>query len=491
MNNDQKPKSEFQADAKTEESVYERNEVLANRMSFFLISGLFVTFLLLFLIYSAEESKYPDYNYMPGLVLTGFSFIIFLFSILFILPERIRKGYVKYCLFFASELSIQLFVCVYGYNFTALAFAIPVLISNRYSSRKYQITVSVASVIIALAAPLVSMLAGQLFKYTFFDHNTLNFFEGTVITTGDSFYYSLLEHFNEIDWYYTYLDTFLEVSVGSAFLMALFVIINGLIMNRHRNSLSEKETMIRQEARTQESLSLAREVQKSALPGDGTVIPEKLEIRGKIISSEYVSGDFYDYFPVGEHKFCILIGDVSDHGLAPAMFMMSARNTLRTLCEILDSPKEIVSRANRILCERNDAAMFVTLWLGIIDIETGNVTYVNAGHPFPVLKTASGPVFEKESPISIPVGAFPDAGYEESSFRLSENDLLLLYTDGITEAENKAGEFFGKERLLESIKNAGASSSDIPGHIEGILKNYTESDTFRDDVTLLECIYKG
>ena len=343
----------------------------------------------------------------------------------------------------------------------------------------------------AAAIPVLCIWAGQIFKYVFFDHNQVNFFNGTVIEVGDSFYYSFIEHFDEIDWYYTYLDTIKEASIACLFMIILFVFVNHFVIKSHRKHLYENEILTVNKLKNERDLLLAKSVQESALPESNFADYDKLKIIGKMLPSEYVSGDFYDYFAIGEDKICLVVGDVSDHGLPSAMFMMSVRNTLRTICDILISPGEIMTKANKILCERNEVNMFATVWLGIINLKSGIITYVNAGHPFPIVKKSNGDVFTIECETNAPMGIFDDEVYNEYTYKLIQGDQIIIYTDGITEACNKEKSQYGDENFKKSIQSAGESDNDFVDDIVRDLVVYTNSTVFEDDVTLLMGKFSG
>ena len=474
-----------------EMTVYERNEYEVNARFLQFITGMFLFFAVYFAITYFQERSYSAFSLKGGIATAAFSFISVLMGFVAAIKSGLTDKRLKYILFFLSEISILAFACAYGFNYTAIMFAIPVLISNRYSSKKYNILVTVTSVITVIAAPILALWVGQLLKYVFFDHNTLNFYPGTVITVGDSFYYSVIENFDKIDWRYTYIDTIKETSISCLFMMSLFLFANMHSIKIHRKDLVEKEQLINSEAQKKRDLFLAKSVQESVLPGGDSPVPANMEMKGIMLPSEYVSGDFYDYFPVGEDKFCMMIGDVSDHGLPAAMFMMSVRNTLRTLCEILTSPGEIVRRTNKIMCERNEENMFATLWIGVVSLKTGEMTFVNAGHPCPIVKKAgSNEIKIVETAADVPVGLFDDTSYEEHSLTLEPGDTLILYTDGITEARNSTDEIYGDANFENSVRNAAENLEDLAECLERDLTAYTGSDSFKDDVTLLLGSYK-
>ena len=469
----------------TEESVYARNEYYANETFLILTIGVFIVSLISFITCYIEEYTYEFYSPIPSAFSIGTSFVAMVVSLILTMNGKLAKRHIKYCLFFITEITILVYIGVYGFNYTAIMFTIPILISNRYPSKRFQMVVSIFSIIMSALMPIICICLGQISKFVFFDHNQINFFEGTIIEVGESFYYSLMEHFDDIDWYYTYLDTFREASLACFFMTSLFVFINYLVVNAHRRSLYENETLIKNKLKGQRDLLLAKSVQESALPKANFTNYNKIKISGKMLPSEYVSGDFYDYFMIGKDKICLVVGDVSDHGLPSAMFMMSVQKTLRAVSETLTSPAEIVTKTNKIICERNEVNMFATIWLGIMDLNDGVIKFVNAGHPFPFVRKIDGEVIKLESETNAPVGIFDDEEYLEHSYQFIKGDEIIIYTDGIPEAEGEDRKQYGIDKLKESIKFAGNFEDKFVDDIINDLIAYTKSTNFADDVTLL------
>ena len=474
----------------TEQSVYEKNEYYANKTFLLLTNGIFIVSVIFFLVSCAEEHSYEFYSILPEIVCMGVSFLAMAISFVLTMNGRLYRRHIKYSLFFITEITIFVTSVVYGFNYTAMLFIFPILISNRYPSKRFQTVVSAFSIIMATAMPVLCIWAGRTFKYVFFDHNQVNFFEGTVIEVGEAFYYSFIEHFDDIDWYYTYLDTFKEASVACFFMISLFVFLNYHLIKSHRKHLSEEATLVNNKLKNERDLLLAKSVQESALPGNDLISDDKIKVIGKMLPSEYVSGDFYDYFKTNDGKICLMVGDISGHGLPSAMFMMSVRNTLRAISDVLTSPAEIMTRANKIICEQNEINMFATIWFGIIDNDSEIITFVNAGHPFPFLKKSNGELVPIKNETNAPVGIFDDEVYLEHSYRLTPDDEIIIYTDGIIEATDESGKQYGIDNFKKSIESAKNSGNGFIECIVNDLVDYTKSTVFEDDVTLLTVYVK-
>lgn len=208
-------------------------------------------------------------------------------------------------------------------------------------------------------------------------------------------------------------------------------------------------------------LDIATQIQMGAVPHDFSSFTERfaLDIAGFMRPAREVGGDFYDVFEVGERGVAFVVGDVSGKGVPAALFMMRAQSLLRQYLLETDDLGTAFTLANRQLCERNDAMLFVTAFACVVDTETGEVRYANAGHNPPVLKQNGKLSYLKCRP-GLVLGAMDVVKYREGRFACSPSDGLLLYTDGVSEAANAAEELYGEERLLETLVRIDASGGE-------------------------------
>ena len=213
--------------------------------------------------------------------------------------------------------------------------------------------------------------------------------------------------------------------------------------------------------RTATELDVARQIQMSAVPHDFDSLTEcfALDIAGFMRPAREVGGDFYDVFEVGERGVAFVIGDVSGKGVPAALFMMRAQSLLRQYLLETDDLDTAFTLANRQLCERNDAMLFVAAFACVVDTATGEVRFANAGHNPPVLKQ-NGKLGYLACRPGLVLGAMDVVKYHEGSFACSPGEGLLLYTDGVSEAANAAEELYGEERLLETLARIDASGGE-------------------------------
>ena len=246
------------------------------------------------------------------------------------------------------------------------------------------------------------------------------------------------------------------------------------------------------EKRIEQELEFARTIQEASLPKNFTFPRQDFEIYATMDPAKEVGGDFYDFFLVGMNKLALVIADVSGKGIPAALFMMRAKTNIHGLAESGLSPAEILYCANNTLCEGNDAEMFVTAWLGIIDLKTGKMQCANAGHEYPLLMPAGGDFEYVKDKHGLALAAMKGMRYKEYELQLNPGDRLFVYTDGIPEAIDENVKPYGPERLvriLNKVKNESISAV-LPAVREDIAAFTGDADQF-DDITMLGLVYHG
>ena len=241
------------------------------------------------------------------------------------------------------------------------------------------------------------------------------------------------------------------------------------------------------EHRYEKELEMARTIQLSALPKN-FVFSEIREIDLFALTepAREVGGDFYDFFFVGMNRLAIVIADVSGKGIPAALFMMRSKASIRSLAETGSSPGEIFYKVNNLLCEGNDADMFVTVWIGIVDLTTGEMCCANAGHEYPVLKRADGSYEIVMDRHGLPLAAMEEMWYTEYSLTLRPGDKLFLYTDGVPEAINENEEQYGTDRMLAALNTVmDEPMENTLFAVRNDMSSFVgEADQF-DDITML------
>ena len=253
-------------------------------------------------------------------------------------------------------------------------------------------------------------------------------------------------------------------------------------------------SFVRQQMRAQaaKDLEMAKDIQLSALPNVFPPFPEEqgFAIWASMDTAKEVGGDFYDFYFTGSDRVLFLVADVSGKGVPAAMFMMRAKTLIKSAAQTGKPIAQVFDDANDALCEGNSSNTFVTAWAGEININTGHVVYVNAGHSFPVVRRRGGCEFLKAK-TSLVLGAMPGIHYRVDELQLEPGDAIYLYTDGITEQPNAVGDAYGDERLLGLLSRSRRRGDALLKEVLGDVRSHAEGAEQADDCTQLVIRYRG
>ncbi len=246
--------------------------------------------------------------------------------------------------------------------------------------------------------------------------------------------------------------------------------------------------------RIQTELNLAANIQGSMLPSKFPPFPgkEEFEIYASMAPAREVGGDFYDFFLIDEDHLALVIADVSGKGVPAALFMMFSKIILNDFATLGLSPSEALRRANEKICASNPFDMFVSVWLGILDLKTGIVMAGNAGHEYPVVRQGNGQFELMHDHHDLVIGAMDGIPYREYTFTLTPGSVLFLYTDGVPEATNREQELYGTDRLVEALNRGGqVDPRKILEEVKEDVDRFVEGEAQFDDLTMLCVHYKG
>ena len=245
------------------------------------------------------------------------------------------------------------------------------------------------------------------------------------------------------------------------------------------------------EKRMEAELEFAKQIQSSALPNNFKFPRDEFELFASMDPAKEVGGDFYDFFFVDRNKIALVIADVSGKGIPAALFMMRSKTAIKSLAESGRTPGEIFEKANDTLCEGNDADMFVTAWIGIVDLETGRVQCANAGHEYPAIKRADGKWELFKDKHCLALAAMEGMPFKEYEFRIEPGDKLFVYTDGVPEAINSDEEQFGTDRMIEALNDAqNTGMQHILSFVRTRIRNFVDGADQFDDITMLGFDFK-
>ncbi len=255
---------------------------------------------------------------------------------------------------------------------------------------------------------------------------------------------------------------------------------------------NEKQKMDNQRIETE--LSMASAIQADMMPNIFPAFPERpdFEIYASMQPAKEVGGDFYDFFLIDDDTLALVIADVSGKGIPAALFMMVSKILVQNYAMMGNSPEKTLEAVNKQICSNNRENMFVTVWLGIIDLKTGELKASNAGHEYPEIKRADGDFSTLKDKHGFVIGGMAEARYSGYSVKMEKGSKIFVYTDGVAEAKNGDGELFGGERLSAALKKYGnGSPEEIIAGVEKEIKEFAGDAPQFDDVTMLCLQYNG
>ena len=250
----------------------------------------------------------------------------------------------------------------------------------------------------------------------------------------------------------------------------------------------------KEEVRVRTELDMASQIQKGALPDSFPAFPDRqeFELYASMEPAKEIGGDFYDFFLIDDDHLCLVIADVSGKGVPAALFMMASKIILADNAIMEKSPSEILYDSNNAICANNKLEMFVTVWIGILEISTGKLSAANAGHEYPALKKAGSGFAIFKDKHSFVLGGQEGMKYKEYEIRLEPGDKLFVYTDGVPEAQDPDGNMFQMERMINALnEDPDASPEQILGNVHGSIGRFVREAEQFDDLTMLCLEYKG
>ncbi|ACL17235.1 PP2C family protein-serine/threonine phosphatase [Methanosphaerula palustris] len=268
----------------------------------------------------------------------------------------------------------------------------------------------------------------------------------------------------------------IPIMLVNAIGMAIFVLMLG--------NVTHERSVLASQGRLEGELSVARRIQRAGLPA-GPLSWTAMQVAGRLEPALEVGGDFYDYFLVGDDQVFVTVGDVSGKGVPAALFMAMTASLIRSEAVPEATPSQVLAEVNRHLCRNNEAMMFVTIFCGVVTISTGRITYASAGHLPPYLLDRAGTVTPLTCVKAPPIGIRETTAYLDQEAMLPEGSALLLYTDGVTEAEGIDGEFFSMQHLCKVLsEQKGRTAEDVVSAIFDAVLTYEGALPQSDDITL-------
>ena len=235
-------------------------------------------------------------------------------------------------------------------------------------------------------------------------------------------------------------------------------------------------------------LDMAARIQQKILHQDFPVYPDdkRFDIYANMMAAKHVGGDFYDFFKFDDDHLAFFIGDVAGKGMPAAIYMAVCRTMLKAIGSEVQDPAKCLEKVNNMLVPESDISTFVTVFYGVLNVNTGELNYCNGGHNLPFLVTGDGSVKEIEDAGGLLLGKFEDAPYAMGTLKMNAGDTLVTFTDGVTEAENEEEQYFDEERLVAYLEKNPKKplGSQVKGLFLEVMK-FAGSATQSDDITVL------
>ncbi|MBO4854485.1 MAG: PP2C family protein-serine/threonine phosphatase [Oscillospiraceae bacterium] len=369
----------------------------------------------------------------------------------------------------------------------AILMVIPVVFSSRYFSRR----LTVFTAILSTAAFAGSAYWGA--THGMINLNIVILPAGRqIVTTGDFLGEAVKKAGAEDSMLiantmlFDYLPRWLMFSIAS--------VISCNIARRGRDMVVTQHEKDVKSARIESELHLATSIQADMLPNIFPAFPERSEfdIYATMDPAKEVGGDFYDFFLIDDDHLCMVMADVSGKGVPAALFMMASKIILANNAMMGKTPGQILTDTNAAICSNNREEMFVTVWLGILEISTGKLTAANAGHEYPAIRYANGAFELYKDKHGFVIGGMDGARYREYELTLTPGSKLFLYTDGVPEATDAREQMFGVENMLASLNgDASAAPEEILKNVRASVDGFVKQAEQFDDLTMLCLEYKG
>ena len=419
----------------------------------------------------------------PITVLVLFSPLLYVF----IWKDQLKKPRYKNFIIFSFVLVIGALNIILPKH-TFIAWALCILMTNHYYNTKIGTGVFIAVSLLSIPYMYASMFVGE------FDPNLL--LGNEVIKDGHAMYsegpaarYEMIKQLMDLG-YNPYLDCLFNYFLPRFAILFLVYFVSHALNKRTYKLLVSEIKVNTEQQKSKTELEVAKEIQLATLPGE-IETSKDIEIVAELRAAKEVGGDFYDYFKIDKDHTAIVIGDISGKGVPAAMFMMKTITCFRNHIGPNKTPAQILKQMNATLADHNHSQMFVTCFLAIINNNTGELQFANAGHNPPIIGSNYNYRFLK-CKTGFVLGALEDAPIVDETIQLQNGESIMLYTDGVTEARNPEGEFYGENRFLE-LMNARDYTCLVETHhaLKDDIERFIDGEDQSDDVTIITMKFHG
>ena len=405
----------------------------------------------------------------------------------FVFKDKLKRPGYKNFIIFSFVLAIAALNIILPKH-TVIAWALCILMTNHYYNTKLGTIVFILVTLLSIPCMYGSMFVGE------FDPNLL--LGNEAIKDGHALYsegpqarYEMLDQLLSLG-YNRYTDCLVDYFLPRAFILFLVFFVSFALNKRTYKLLVSEINVNTEQQKTKTELEVAKDIQLATLPSE-IETSKDIEIVAELRAAKEVGGDFYDYYKIDDDHTAIVIGDISGKGIPAAMFMMKTITCFRNHIGPNKSPAEILRLMNATLADHNYSQMFVTCFLAILNEKTGELKYANAGHNPPIIGSNLNFHFLR-CKNGFVLGALKDAMVTDETINLKNGECIMLYTDGITEARNDKGEFYGEKRFLELL-NARDYTCLVETHhaLKDDIEKFINGEDQSDDTTIITLKYHG
>ena len=469
---------------------YRANEADANKHMSFANAAAGLYMLLIWIFYLTGFFKsHSDITRILINIAFPIAVLILLSPLLyvFVFKDKLKKPGYKNFIIFSFVLAIAALNIILPKH-TVIAWALCILMTNHYYNTKIGTVVFVLVTLLSIPCMYGSMFVGE------FDPNLL--LGNEAIKDGHSLYsegpqarYEMLDQLLTLG-YNRYVDCLVDYFLPRAFILFLVFFVSFALNKRTYKLLVSEINVNTEQQKTKTELEVAKEIQLATLPSE-IETSKDIEIVAELRAAKEVGGDFYDYYKIDDDHTAIVIGDISGKGIPAAMFMMKTITCFRNHIGPNKSPAQILKLMNATLADHNYSQMFVTCFLAILNEKTGELKFANAGHNPPIIGSNLKYRFLKCNNGFV-LGALKDAMVTDETITLENGECVMLYTDGITEARNDKGEFYGEKRFLDLL-NAKDYTCLVETHhaLKDDIERFINGEDQSDDTTIITLKYHG
>lgn len=378
--------------------------------------------------------------------------------------------WLRYVLIAAVMVTCAVLVTMMDNNY--LPYILPIILCSLYYNRRFAVTISLVCGILILLGPYLTYEVGIVNL----DYVTLINYTPT---------YSIISGYGTE----SVVAEFTDNAVPSALIFVPASLLSVWLAEIGRAHMESSRDAAVREAMVEKDVTIASEIQSGMLPSDITD-REEFSIAARMYPAKTVGGDFYDFFMVDESHLAIVMADVSGKGISAALFMATARTLIRSNVQAGGDLAKAMEKANREQASDNAMKYFVTVWIGVLDLKTGDMIYIDAGHNPPFIER-DGKFTKLESKPDFVFGRKRGTRFNKQHVRMDIGDRIFLYTDGITEAVGPNGTMYGEDRLSSSLgSHGGADVEELVDSVKADLSQFVKDAVQSDDITVMAMEYK-